>query len=227
MKIVNCVALTSIANQVETFKRHLPLYKKLPGFLVVTCPFDKAVDLSLPTIRAGMSSHIGVIAVKRVLDQFRSLIECDADWYVYFEYDSFCLDPCVPDICFEKNGIWANELIVPDKEYKAQTYGGLPWVIDNDTLCKLVEIQDKTDLTLENAVQDRLMYWLIYEHHVPYHWYNNLGFSSGLCCPQEADTYAKAIMNGAVMIHGVKDQWGYDFVMKEREVYLQKQMQFV
>lgn len=158
------------------------------------------------TVWHGKAEHNGRESWKRFQRIIESLKDRNWDWCVMHEYDSFCLDPKLPEHPGFYGNLWENR---ESPKYMAPRYANPPWTFDHDSFDKMAAVAAKYPGIYENGEADRYWSALAFMANVPILPYDPPGFSRGLIDEKKKTIQAlrKAIYAGAYAIHGVKSKW--------------------
>jgi len=238
------VTVRGVTEEMEPFNRHVPFWlhhfyqtagpsgELAPGpfeggITVVTQP-DCEAKTAFPTVSLGVSGKAGKDSIDRLTRQFRAVLQMhpEADWFLYHEYDSFCL---VPDFLkllwppaglwhaagvWPPAGLWANVMPNTFEHFTAKEYLNLPMLLNRVSMELLCDKFDCLAFDQEDGVFDRWASRLILQERIPYRPFGPLGFTTDIVCEQNALNCALRLINGAAFIHGVKDIYGFNIVNK-------------
>lgn len=185
-----------------TFDRHAPYWADHGWPVAVTCPIDSPVKTDFAKFPIGHRCHHGPEAIRRFREILMWIWKVGADWNLIYEYDSLCLTPKVPEECFRLRGLWANVFPNNDHKFRGSFYTHPPLLVDHGTLTDIVKhpLPD----TFERGFWDRWLGLVCERAKIPVHHYENLGFSRNTIESCHLVNGVAAVIEGAVMIHGIK-----------------------
>lgn len=202
---MNTITVVSAHGQgIAAFERHLKYWK---GDVLVVSPTDDPVEFpDGDVIKCGLAQHNGRESWKRFQIIISYLQNDTWDWCVMHEYDSFCLDPKLPEHPGFYGNLWENR---ESPKYMAPRYANPPWTFDRESFLRMAAVAARYPGIYENGEADRYWSALAFIAGVPILPYDPPGFSRGLIDEKKKTIQAlrKAIYAGAYAIHGVKSKW--------------------
>jgi len=191
--------------------------------VLLLSPVDEPVYVSHPQVTCrsvGPNDYNGDLSVERYKQQISALADYDVDWFMLNESDSFCLTPNLPDYLYGDPDLvranyanpwnWINTnndpqpmatLMVHDTAMQA------PWWFSRRALLRMIDVMDAAwDGCPPYA---KFIDWWF--HHAPHlaglrHESYGLGGTTWPISGAEgAAAIRHKIVEGAVMVHGVKD----------------------
>lgn len=188
----------------EWTKHGLPVLVLSPVDAPLICP-------GTANAQAGMNSYNE--SMDRYGEQFRELLNHDADYYLLFESDALCLRKDLPEYLYVPDVVWSNHVdpynhIVhfgdpdPDTTYKTHHVASQsPWFFSRSALEKMVEHFDEA-VGMLPSYAPYIDWWFHIVTHVAGLEHRDYG-DDGISHAWEPDLRA-AVRNGAFMIHAVK-----------------------
>lgn len=188
----------------DQFDRHQRLWAahRLP--IMVYAPQNDPVKTHFPQMLYGQSCKYGVEANRRIAFLLGLMSALEYRRFVFFEQDSFCLDPTIPWLNHHFTG---NVFRGEDAGFKCKFYVHPPIVISKATADALSLASYDLSPEEEHGFSDRWLGLLCEQAKLcPESWIPfGLGFSRNTIeSAEDVATARAAIKKGAVMIHGVK-----------------------
>lgn len=196
----------------KIFDRHLPLWEAHGWPIEVFCPRDDLVFTKHPIYAYGKSEHHGEEQRLRLLEAMKWVVKLGYDYSVWFDHDSFCLNPTPP--LFPASGtIYAN--VGSNQEtlrFLAGVYPGAPMHMTHGTLCELLFAALQSPLVFEEGFADRLIGAWAQIGGIPMVQHD--GFWKTEIAKFEWDNLDRALKAGAIWIHGVKSEATFNHIME-------------
>jgi hypothetical protein len=197
-----------------TFDRHLPLWEAHKHDIVVFCPEDDPVKTLHPTNPCFKAAHHGEQAWLRR----REILRCCGndrlhDWFIFFEYDSFCLDPIIQFLPGLRGNIGIN--YDPDR-FMAQRYPVPPWTMDVNAVEVLWGTALYYPLLIEEGQHDRMIGAYAHFGNLPVFWHDPKGFGMNTILPEHYEGLKAVLKAGGTMIHGCKTEECLKFIMENK-----------
>jgi len=196
---------------VPTVRRHLHLWDMVSGDKIFISPADSKMDFGeaqfpYPQSLIGEAEHSGEKSAQRIEQIFITVKEFEWDLLLLMEYDSFALG-LPPDVIPAEGGVSAatytqNKPI----KFRGKFYLHYPMLFTregfNKTLAMLPRVQTK-----DRYFSDRFIGRAVEYANIPV---NNLlankkAYSKNTILPEHYEKLGKAVKEGAVFFHGVKD----------------------
>lgn len=207
-----------------TFNRHLPFWLELraenPGVqFIVWMPANDRVKVpsEMEVQAVGEAEHNGVTAIRRIQYMFEFMAGTAHNLYAFFEYDSFCLGQ-LP--AFE--GDIAGNMFrdVESEAFKGGMYFHPPVLFTNHGLQQIAAQMLQMQPTEERGMWDRFMGLAAKKAGLKCASFldDGRGFARNTTHAQDQSELRKAILRGARMIHGVKDEASFKTVQKAWEL---------
>jgi hypothetical protein len=210
----------------DTTLRHKPFWDKHGVPILFLSPEDAPVDRLWHEdrghlfARVGQSSHSGLESNLRIQWLLRRLEKDDADFNVIYEYDSLCLD--VNTIRFGA-GFFGNvqQDCTAQCRFMTMNYANPPWIIDRESVQKMVAKMAEYPLITEEGFHDRYLSALAFVAGVPLMNHIPHGHTQGTIDWSGRWNLVKTIARGGRMIHGIKFRHQLQSIL---EIYLQLEL---
>lgn len=203
----------------ETMLRHMPYWKALHQPMIICTPEDNPI--TLPGINQvfhpGKQQHSGMVALerqKRVMEMLRGLP--GYDWYMVTEYDTLYLGVDLPPFERGLSGI-RNPNDKPGERFKSRWVLGPPWVMDHDSLCKILQYADQHPEVTEEGCIDRFLPVWAEEAGVPVIQLPHAGLFMNEITPSDYDRMVKICNEGGRFYHGIKTKQCLDLLLNAYE----------
>jgi hypothetical protein len=188
----------------DTFNRHLPLWRAHGARLVVFSPTDDPLMAGDEKLVFGHREHHGHHAI----DRFRYLLQFLAarkeEWFMIYEYDSFCLRAEFPQVLYETDALWGNLFTDDGVQFKGDRFLHPPIFMSSGVVKALIEADGKWPEEQEDGFWDRWIGRLAQLDGIPCRGYGSLGVSFNTCEDAIIPNFVRAISMGAIMLHGIK-----------------------
>lgn len=195
------------------FDRHLPLWEAHGWPIQVLCPRDDLVFTKHPMMAFGKSEHHGLEQKQRLLEAMMHVVKIAPNYSVWFDYDSFCLEPDPLLLCGPAYGIYANHGINQEPvRFLAGIYPGAPMAMSHETLCELLFAAIRLPLVFEEGFADRLLGAWAQIAGIPITGLN--GFWKTEITKAEWENLDRFLAAGAIWIHGVKSEATFNHIME-------------
>lgn len=192
---------------IAAFKRHAKFWQHYDQKIIVSPENDELPWQEWPAwhrFTCGNAEHNGRESWKRFQSIMSALKSTVWDWCVMHEYDSFCLDPKLPEHPGFYGVLWENK---ESPKFMASRYANPPWTFDRESFVRMASIAETYPGIYENGEADRYWSALAQMASVPILAYDPPGFSRGTIDERSIKALRKAIHGGAYAIHGVKSEW--------------------
>lgn len=199
------VVIIAHGNGIAAFSRHEKFWLAHKAPILVCCPEDDPIESGHETIRSGLAQHSGPDSISRLRFLFGVLAEKKWDKCLIYEYDSFSLEPKIPD----GNGLFGNVFNNAEApKFMAPRYVNPPWCVDRGSFNLMNSKAIDYPSIYEVGESDRWVSALAFLSGVPILDYDPPGFSSGTIESKHFPNLEHAIKKlGAIHIHGVKQEW--------------------
>lgn len=221
---MNCLVVILGHGAIQaTFDRHLHLWESHRCPILVNSPCDDPIRTSHSTYESGLSAHNGDAAYWR----FRNIICHMASmvWYDQFllmEYDCFMLDPVIRPL----RGVRAVMADNLEQRFQESRFGIPPMQMDGETLRRIAAEASKDEGPHSFGFLDRIISrWVSQAKVGPMFAWEPTGIAIAKIEIEHLDYMRKAIMRGVTAVHGVKDQFILDLVLKWRAEYIAQRSQ--
>lgn len=189
----------------DTFRRHVPLWLEHRAAAgLVVCPANDPIPQEAspwPVHPVGLSEHNGFEALKRLRWLVETLATKDASHHVIFEYDSICLVPMIA----RRRGFFGHCRLSMDPRFLAPRYANQPFIIDRESLRFMrAQISAWPEL-FEQGECDRYFAALAFLAGVPLFPHSPPSYCRATLTKQHIELMGRAIHEGAVYLHGIKD----------------------
>ena len=183
--------------------RHLPVWRKYSNDLLLVYPVDDPCVLpDTDMIAHEVSNKYGMPCLRRQFFGMKHALRCQADFYVFTEYDGFMLRRPEPRDCVQAN-------IFHQKKgtdgYAASFFPHFPWVFPAALLEKFVA--EATFEPFERGFVDRWLAAQIERLGMPIFGLQDSGegFSRNTVqSEEEEEQLLQSVASGAYALHGVK-----------------------
>lgn len=202
----------------ETFNRHLPFWDSHKGNMLVYCPLDKPMSFISPQLLWGKASHHNQDAINRFKFLMTFLSTMDYGQFAIFEYDSFILNPYLPDV--GPSGFMAVRFCEPDhKTWGSNQFFHPPFIVGRSALKCLVQEARDLNTTVELKAQgfwDRYLGILVERAgrdiaFQPLEWGKD-SWSNNTIEDEHIDEVVTAVEQGVNWIHGCKSAKAYEAI---------------
>ena len=180
---------------------NMPLFEWLGLPIYVCCPANDLLQSKYPIIANGESSYIGPKSVERMRLHLKSILKTGHDFALVCEADSFPLT---------KEINWTNGLqgiVHYNLEYirfMALRFALPPWIIDRESIERLVEVTERYPDIQEEGYDDRLLAAWAMHANIPILGYKPRGFAKDLLTPSDFGEIYQAYSEGVRFFHGIK-----------------------
>lgn len=176
--------------------------------MLVFCPEDDPVRTGLQTFMVGRAQHHGRDAAERFRFMLRTARDLDYERYLFFEYDSICLEPKIPDESIECPGaFFGNGFGNSDRRvFRARNFYHPPLYFGRPSLDAWLKEEPYHNSDDEDGMWDRQCATIIERSELASASWGECGFSRNTIEPGSADSRlaVEAVLKGATMIHGIK-----------------------
>ena len=194
-----------------TFDRHMKFWSAHPAPIRVVCPKLRTIYTPHKTFEFGFKSHHGEIAIVRFRSMLHAmLMENQNDGrFMFYEYDSVCLDPLFDPFQYEVAGepfICGNVFSNDQPGWVGSCFIHPPIAI-NSAAIKLIEkccAEKKVANSSEGGYWDRWLGLVCDKTGMMPRGWGKRGFSMNTIEIANIGTAMDAVSGGAVMIHGIK-----------------------
>lgn len=192
------------------FNRHLPFWEAHELPITVICPENDPVSTEHALMLEGKAEHNGRHSLDRLERMLQTCVKRDA---VIYEYDSFSLSPELPEACGLHGNIHSDE---NQKHFSAPRFATPPWTLCQRGADKMLCLIDDFPDIYEQGEADRWLSYVAWLAGVPVQDFRPKGFSAVWIRGDNFNRAKSAILDGAVMIHGIKAE---DWLRKLEGVY--------
>lgn len=216
------ISIMAHAEAKDTFKRHFPYWSaQVPDVerdMLVWFPENSTFEIGgIQSMQICKKEHHGVEAIKRFRYMLEHLNGLGYDRYIFHEYDSISLEPfsdqSLGDIAgnFFEGGDTGG--------FNSPIYPHPPLVFSKTGLAKVVA--EFRDMPWEKGVWDRWLGLIVHRSGMSWHSFlkAGTGFAFNTIHPEHFPLMHKAIMAGAVHLHGVKDEEALKAAQRSYERY--------
>lgn len=207
------VAVIAHGKAQATFDRHLPLWEAHGAPVMVFCPNNDPIKTRHVRHSCGEAAHHGIEANRRLRYIIRTLAAVDSEFFLIYEYDSFCLDP-QPTLQKGWSGVLAPTECLAS--WIAYRYSTPPWMVDKESLELMAEQAVRYPAIVEKGYADRWFAAMAQTMGVPILGYEPGGFSNDTILPSQIPDMEKFITAGTTMFHGVKEEWMLKLIQDRR-----------
>lgn len=191
----------------DMVRRHLPLWQKNGGRVVITSPRDSFCEVpGAECVALGEEGHAG----KKSLDRWKEILCWAAKqperFVLMHESDSLCLLGSAPDYCYDHADVFfSNEMTDNAVPPTQAVYCLAPWFFSQDTLRRFLAAAEKSEYRFPYH-GDRWVGQIVEEGRIPHRrFFPGMGCGTLRMNHLELDQMCEAIRNGGVcMVHGVK-----------------------
>lgn len=217
MKTVLCVQTYPGAN--ETFLRHMPFYLNAGASEIIAITTDDGgciVPSGVKEFTTGRNQYLeGRHLSKRLVDTVAAALGHDADRIVVMEYDAIFLRAIPDDL---EAGIHAVLVGGRYPGFKCERFYHCPWIFDRASAQRFVELGKEFIEAgeIEHGSPDMFLGLVtecvdipVHDLRVSQHSYS----VNSLDIPHQRMEARQAIKDGALSVHGVKDQEQLNFIL--------------
>lgn len=198
--------------------RHLPLWEAFGFPIYFVTPQNSSIKTTHHQITFGLSAHHGRMCFGRVMFILERARDLPHTHFIFFEADSFGLDP-KPIL---HKGIRANIAVnFEPGRFLAQRYINWPWTADRESVEKMLAVADKYDI-YEEGYADRIYGALAQYAGIPILPHDPPGYGPNDILPEHWGIVWGLIRAGGVWFHGIKDQATLDFMLNERKKFCER-----
>lgn len=196
----------------DIFIRHWPLWAAHKIQTIVFAPADSIprIDPNIPLLLFGRAEHHGTEAVRRFKWLLQFLGSYEAEEFFVAESDSFCLDPNALDTALTDRDFYGNIFPIgnSDPSFVGTSYVHPPFGITHAALNQVNALN--LPETTERGFWDRYL-GLALEKVMPKlkvgsSISDGTGFSRNTIEPEDRAAAVAAVEQGAVWVHGCKDE---------------------
>jgi len=192
-----------------TVLRHPHLWTKHTGEVLFISPVDSKMNIQnlFTELGIGFAEHHGEISAQRIINVFKFALQQDWTHLLLMEYDSFAL--ALPKEVMPEPGGVSAAVYSQNKphKYRGKFYLHYPMLFTREGMQKVYDKLD-TVKTKDRFFSDRFIGRAVEYAKIPV---NNLlikkkAFSKNTILPEHYPKLRKAVKNGAVFFHGIKDE---------------------
>lgn len=195
----------------ETVLRHLHIWEGITKNIIFISPEDSFMSeerfcCGYPEVRLEKAEHHGELSTQRIIKIFEFALTQEFDYLLLNEYDSFALS--LPADVMPATGGVSAAIYVQNKpmKYRGKFYLHYPMLFDREGMKKVYEKLPKVQ-TNDRYFSDRFIGRAVEHARIPV---NNLlarkkAYSKNTILPEHYPKLRKAVKEGAVFFHGVKD----------------------
>ena len=191
------------------FDRHMAFWESHGAPILVICPENDTVKTRHTRYSSRKAQHHGPEAHLRNRSTLQILSTIDSEFFLIFEYDSFCLNP-TPNLQRGLSGV-----VFKDRDrarWMASRYATPPWMVDRLSLAAMESVAEEYPALTEEGFADRYFSALADLNGIPILHHSPPGFSRTTITSQDLSLLKSAIESGSSMIHGVKDSWVLHYI---------------
>jgi len=219
MKTVLCVQTYPGAN--ATFLRHLPFYRNAGASEILAITTDDrecVVPQGVTEFQTGRNQYIeGRHLSKRLVDTVAAALDRAADRVAVIEYDAIFLREIPADLPAGVHAVLAGGSF---PNFKCSRFYHCPWIFDQASAQRFVEMGGEFIEAgeIEHGSPDMFLGLVTECVDIPVH---DLRISqrsysvNSLDIPHQRMEARQAIKDGALSVHGVKDQKQLDFILSK------------
>lgn len=189
---------------IAAFKRHEKFWLKHGESPLVITPEGADLKTKHDVIGIHGAQRHGRESSKRLKRMFDQLAFDTWDRCVIYEYDSFTLNGKLPSSAGFYGIVFPN---VESPKFMAPRYANPPWCFDRESFEAMNAVRLKYPALYEDGEADRWLSALAFLANVPIFDYEPPGFSRGVIGCEDIPALKKAIYDGTVALHGVKQEW--------------------
>lgn len=204
----------------DAFYRHFNEWTKHEHNILLFTPGNKSLNSPLPQLSFGQASHHDNHAIERFIFLLRFLATMDYGQYAIFEYDSFILNPRLPDV--GPSGLMGIKFGESDvKKWGSSMFIHPPFIVGHSAAKILVREADQLHKDVEAKAQgfwDRYLGILVERAgrdiaFQPLKWGVD-SWSNNTIEEQHIPEVALAVKNGVNWIHGCKSAKAYEAIKR-------------
>jgi hypothetical protein len=197
------VVVIAHGNGIAAFNRHEKFWEAHKAPILVVCPENDPVKCKHEVVKLYEAQHSGPHALARLTALMEMLSQRPWDKCIIYEYDSFLLEPKIP----EGKGFHSILFAEPHTRFLAPRYGNPPWCFDRHSFgCMIDKMRDYPSIE-EEGFADRFFSALAYLGGVPLLSFRPKGFSAGTITTEHISQIRTLIYEGGYVFHGVKQAW--------------------
>jgi hypothetical protein len=200
----------------EIFERHLPLFEHHNCPILIWTPINAPYDTVHEQFSIAPSAHAYEHAYERCRSMILELARRKCDRYLVLEYDSFSLEPVIPD-CNEFRGNLQDNR---EFRFRAPRYPTPPWLIQGEQMQRMAWLLRRMQNVLAFGYMDRMWGELARLANIPLFNHNPVGFTRSTVEIRHAPDMIKWAEGGGTMIHGVKDPLILGLLLEARARFL-------
>lgn len=198
-----------------TFCRHLPFWRAHELPMLVFSPEDNPVTTGITTIKLGKASHHSAEANKRFRLMLDLLYDFPQHRFVFFEYDSICLDRRLP-LHPKAVGVFGNVFNNSDPKFAGSQFVHPPLMFNRETIGRILKSCRNIPDSSGFGFWDRWLGLVCDQGRIPMYSYGPAGYSENTI-PEGSALARDAVSSGAVMIHGIKTAGVLDMLVDARQ----------
>ncbi len=192
----------------EAYARHRHLWEHHKSHVITYATAGTKGTIG-ETIYFGSEQHHGLASLDRFRYLMRTLANlCDERGYEYVlisEYDSFCLEPGIPGFMMT-DCLWGNLFHErPNTKFVSTVYLHPPLFSSAKIVRRIADGCDKHAGISCDGFWDRWLGHVCQSEQIPMIGFGPMGFSTNTIDDSNIDSAVEAVIDGAIMIHGVKD----------------------
>lgn len=202
----------------EAFHRHIDEWAKHGQQMLIFAPSDKPLNVDGPQLLFGYGSHHDQKAINRFKFLLTFLSTMDYGQFAVFEYDSFILNPRLPDV--GTSGFMGTRFEEPDKDtWGSNLFIHPPFIVGRSALKALVKEATELNSDVEAKAQgfwDRYLGILVERAgwdiaFQPLKWGVD-SWSNNTIEEEHISEVAEAVEKGVNWIHGCKSAKAYEAI---------------
>lgn len=199
------VVVIAHGNGIAAFKRHEKFWQAHKVPLLVICPENDPVKSVHETCKVAEAGHSGEQAARRLGDMLYLLAARPWDHCIIYEYDSFLLEPKLPEPCGFYGIAFRNQ---EAPKFMAPTYVNPPWYVDRKSFDGIVSKARSYPTVKELGYADRFLSALAFLAGVPILPFEPAGYSKGTLTFNDLPQLEMMIKHHkCYAFHGVKQEW--------------------
>jgi len=200
----------------DTLLRHLPMWEALGHDLLVASPSDNPArlpDNHLEQCHPGKQWHDGLIAMHRQKNLMREMSRRSAyDWHLIAEYDVVFLGDRLPEFAPGASGLLNPNFDL--RRFKSPWAMGPPWVMDRDSLKRILAYADAHPETIEEGCIDRFLPAWAMGAGVPVLPLPKSGLFLNDITPADYPRMVQICKSGGCFYHGIKTEECLNVLLK-------------
>lgn len=197
--------------------------------VVVMSPIDSPVTLieeGLSCLQIGQAAYFGHLMLERLRLELQWMSQQPHKYFLVHEWDSFCLSPQIPEICYSENQqgtIWFNEVRDPRPHESPYPKIALhaPWFFSKDVIVRMLAVADKIPMHPITPFSDWYSLAMACEAGVEARPWAIIEIG-GQRNAETVDGHERARHRGWCMIHPVKEQSVLEQHLEENRLYRQE-----